>query len=76
MYFAKKIRMFFSWLSGGEMVVLCDRLKDEPIGYCLVNRGRAFRYLYAEKGDITVGSIHILKEYRGGGCQKNSFGIL
>lgn len=65
MYFQKKVRFLLNYISKGELYYMKDRVADITVGYCMISRGKAFRYSFAKPEDITLGPIFIKPEYRG-----------
>ena len=65
MYFNKWIRFIIVSLSGGKIYYLSE--DSNVVGYCMIVKGKSYRYLFAKKNDIIVGPIYLSQKYRGKG---------
>jgi len=63
MYFNKWIRFIITSLSGGKIYYLSEN--NETVGYCMIVKGKNYRYLFAKKNDIIVGPIYLSQKCRG-----------
>ena len=65
MYFTKKVRFLLNYLTGGSLYYIKEKGQGKLIGYCMVSKGKAFHYRFAEKDDITLGALYLKKAWRG-----------